>query len=150
VDRVFLDANILFAAARKPYAKVLRVWDIPSVVLLTSAYAIDEARRNLTDTEQQARLDRLVRSVQVVFPAQASGREERQAVKRSRRRSWRTREAEAVELPPDDRPILVAAIEARATHLLTGNHRDFGKLYGRRIARVLVLPPAEYPPLFKG
>jgi predicted nucleic acid-binding protein len=150
VDRVFLDANILFAASRKPTARILRLWDIPSVVLLTSAYGIDEARRNLHETEQHARLDRLIRSVQVVFPSHPSGREERQAAKRSRRRSWRTREAEAVELPPDDRPILLAAVEARATHLLTGNHRDFGKLYGRRIASVLVLPPAEYPPLFKG
>lgn len=50
-------------------------------------------------------------------------------------------------LPLDDQPILRAAVEVKATHLLTGNHRDFGAAYGRRIAGVLILPPAEYPAL---
>ena len=51
-----------------------------------------------------------------------------------------------VDLPDDDRPILLAAIEARATHLLTGNFRDFHPLYGRPVEGVLILRPADYPP----
>jgi hypothetical protein len=47
-------------------------------------------------------------------------------------------------LPPDDVPILAAAIACRATHLLTGDIRHFGPLHGRRVAGVLVLRPAEY------
>jgi predicted nucleic acid-binding protein len=147
VDRVFLDANILFAAALAPKAKMLRLWEIPSVVLLTSAYAVEEARRSLHEAKQRARLDRLLRSVQIVASPHQPAREERRAAKRRRRRSWRSRQADALRLPPDDRPILQAAVAAKASHLLTGNHRDFGAYYGQHVAGVLILPPAEYPPL---
>jgi len=38
-----------------------------------------------------------------------------------------------IALPEKDRPILLAAIEARATHLITGDKRLFGKYFGKRI-----------------
>ncbi len=44
-------------------------------------------------------------------------------------------------------PILLAAIDGRATHLLTGDREHFGSFYRREIGGVLILPPAEYPPL---
>ena len=43
-----------------------------------------------------------------------------------------------------DRPILLAAIQAQATHLLTGDKRHFGSLYGQSISGVLILRPADY------
>jgi len=43
-----------------------------------------------------------------------------------------------------DVPILLAAIEARATHLITGDMRHFGPHFGKRIEGILVLSPADY------
>ena len=50
----------------------------------------------------------------------------------------------ALELPQKDWPILLAAISVGATHLLTGDFRHFGPLYGERIEGVLILSPGEY------
>ena len=50
----------------------------------------------------------------------------------------------ALELPDKDRLILLAAVSAGATHLLTGDFRHFGPYYGERIEGVLVMPPGEY------
>ncbi len=47
-------------------------------------------------------------------------------------------------VPYNDQPILLAAIGADATHLLTGDYAHFGKLYGSTIGVVLVLPPSEF------
>jgi len=52
-----------------------------------------------------------------------------------------------VVLPEKDRPILLAAIRAHATHLLTGDKQHFGPLYGQSISGVLILRPADYPGL---
>ena len=128
MDRVFLDANILFSAALRPDVRVRRLWELHDVELLTSEYAVEEARRNLGDAERVRTLAQVVRATTIVethdivvpLPAAASC------------------------LPLDDRPILLAAMTARATHLLTGNSNDFGPLLGKRIGGVMVLLPAEY------
>jgi len=44
-------------------------------------------------------------------------------------------------LPLKDRPILGGAIGGRATHLLTGDERDFGKYWGRTIQGVKIVSP---------
>jgi hypothetical protein len=41
-------------------------------------------------------------------------------------------------------PILLAAIASGATHLITGDLRDFKTLFGRKIGGVLVLRPRDY------
>jgi hypothetical protein len=51
---------------------------------------------------------------------------------------------EGVSLPKKDIPILLAAIEARATHLLTGDFRHFGSYFGKRVEGILVLPPGGH------
>jgi hypothetical protein len=38
----------------------------------------------------------------------------------------------------------LAAIEARATHLLTGDFRHFGSYFGKKLEGIFVLPPGEY------
>jgi len=48
-----------------------------------------------------------------------------------------------VRLHAKDVPILLAAISATATHLLTGD-RDFDAYFGKSIGGVLILRPAEY------
>jgi hypothetical protein len=49
-----------------------------------------------------------------------------------------------VSLPEKDAPILLAAVAARATHLITGDLRHFGPLFSKRIAGLIILPPADY------
>ena len=104
--RLFLDANVLFTAAHNPAGKAALVieegirgrW-----ALATSRLAVDEATHNLRLKYPEAfpRLDPLLAAVRVLphRPARAC----------------------PVELPPKDRPILQAALDCRATHLLTGD-----------------------------
>jgi predicted nucleic acid-binding protein len=47
-------------------------------------------------------------------------------------------------LPSKDEPILRAAIAGKATHLVTGDVRHFGKLFGTTIAGVSVVTPAMF------
>jgi len=124
VDRVFLDANVLLSAAYRPTSKLRELWRRPGVKPLTSAYAVEEALRNLDDGEQRQGLDTLLGSVTVVGEAPE-------------------RELQ-VELVAKDRPILAAAIAARATHLLTGDLRDFGRFLGQSVEGVRIVQPAEY------
>lgn len=126
MDRVFLDANVLFSAAYRVHSGLLRSWKLAGVELLTSSYALEEARRNLVDDAQRERLTTLLTEVRVVEEALPS------------------ETAMDVELPEKDWPILAAAIRSRATHLLTGDKTHFGKYFGRRLKGILVLTPGEY------
>ena len=49
-----------------------------------------------------------------------------------------------VDVPAKDRPILQAAIAAKATHLITGDVTHFGEYFGRQIGGVLILAPGDY------
>ncbi len=126
---MFLDANVLFSAAYAPGNRFLRLWQLEGVQLLTSAYALEEARRNLQQAEQQERLDRLTESLEVpkvslisLMPAIAA----------------------EVNLPEKDYPILAGAVQTRATHLLTGDVRHFGPYLGETVKGVLIQTPAQY------
>jgi len=125
-DRVFLDANILVSAAWRASNGLLALWKLADVDLLTSAYAIVEADRNIRTAEQRTRLYRLVQSVEIVDEPQG--------------RSL----PKGVRLPPKDVPILLAAVESRANYLLTGDKEHFGVYFGERVAGVLILRPAEF------
>ena len=125
-DLVFLDANILFSAAYGSPG-LRRLWDLAAAGecrLLTSAQAVEEARRNLDTPAQLRRLAGYARRVELV-PQPPDG-------------------PCRLELPPEDRLIFLAAAAAGATHLLTGDARHFGAYYGRRMQGVRVLRPAEY------
>jgi uncharacterized protein len=126
VDRLFLDANILFSAAYRDAAGLARFWSLKNAALLSSRYAVEEARLNLRDAEQRTRLAALVSRIQVV-PNTFLGPL-----------------PDGIDLPEKDRPILLSAIGARATHLITGDKDDFGQFFGRTISGVLILPPAAY------
>lgn len=125
-DVVFLDANVLFSAAYRPGAGLRRLWELPEVRLVTSAYASEEARRNLSDTDQLARLDTLAGRMEI--------RVEESDVPLP----------EGVALPAKDRPILGGAIRVGATHLLTGDMRHFGPYIGRTVGGVRILFPGDY------
>ncbi len=132
MNRVFLDANVLFSAAWRDGAGLLRLWQLPETGLLTSHYAAEEARRNLESEEQRERLRRLMATVNLVSEG------------------LHGQLPDQVQLPAKDQPILLAAIQARASHLLTGDKQHFGALYGQVIAGVLILRPGDYPARMAG
>jgi len=111
--KLFLDANILFTAARTPAGKAAFViacggegyWQ-----LVTSAYAVEEARRNLERKTPAAlrQLPDLLGNFEIVVPSPAVPCPD--------------------VLPVKDRPIFQAAHTGAASHLLTGDLKDFGPL----------------------
>ena len=129
MDRLFLDANVLFSAAYLSESPLRKLWSLPRVKLVTSAFALEEARRNLAAYRPEALslLDELCASLTLAPEVDVT-----------------LRFPDDIELPEKDRPILAAALTVGCTHLLTGNTRHFGALYGRRVGGVLVLTPAEY------
>lgn len=126
MDRVFLDANVLFSAAYRADSGLATLWARSGTQLVSSRYAALEAGLNLPHESQRLRLEQLMRNVEIVAE---SGD---QALPRG------------IVLPAKDRPILVAAVCGGCTHLLTGDVRHFGKLLGKTVAGVLILRPAEY------
>ena len=48
MDSSFLDANVLFSAAYRSDAGLRKLWRLPGVRIVSSAYAVEEARRNLS------------------------------------------------------------------------------------------------------
>lgn len=126
-DRVFLDANVLFSAAYMESTSLLQLWKLDGVVLLTSEYAVEEARRNLASHRPAGvrRLTRLLKPLVIV----SEGASHFEGID---------------EFPAKDRPIIGAAIAACATHLLTGDKRHFGKLFGKKKHGILVLAPSDY------
>jgi len=125
MDRLFLDANVLSSAAYRTESGLHRLWELSECVLITSRYAIGEARVNLDEHTQRERLEKLCRPIHLVDASSALL-------------------PPGTLLPQKDRPILSAAIEANATHLLTGDVRHFGSLLGKIIAGVLIQLPGQY------
>lgn len=125
MDRLFLDANVLFSAAYRPGAGLLHLWKLDNAVLCSSRYALEEARINLAEEEQRARLTKLSEAVRLFDAAQR-------------------KLPRGISLPEKDVPIMLAAIEARATHLLTGDVRHFGRYFGKKIEGITIVLPGEY------
>lgn len=131
MKRVFLDANVLFTAAHNPAGKAALVialgakgkWEVVS-----SSYAAEEARRNIASKfpQSESRLRNLIESISIV--ASGSGADC------------------PVKLPDKVRPIMEAAIRSRASHLLTGDLRDFGALMNkpRQTAGIVIQTVAEF------
>jgi len=127
VDRIFLDANILFSVACGSPG-LIRLWEFAEkndCMLLASNYVVEEARRNLSHAEQTEELDRLLLKVKIVpdidpqLPC-------------------------PVDLPEKDRPVLLAAISTKANYLLTGDAIHFGKYFGKTVRGVRICRPRDY------
>ena len=109
--RLFFDANVLFTAAHNPMGKAAFVielagrghWDV-----LTSSFAVEEARRNLARKYPDClpSFERIIADMAVIVTCRAGEC--------------------SLPLPEKDRPIFAAAHQCRATHLLTGDKRHFG------------------------
>ena len=112
MNRLFLDANVLFTAAHNPAGKASLVFELAAMghwAIVTSGLAVEEARHNLRLKYPACllRLEMLLKSA-LVAPVAAD-------------RSC------PLDLPAKDVPIFLAAVHTRATHLLTGDLRHFGR-----------------------
>jgi hypothetical protein len=125
MDRLFLDANVLVSAALANNARLQVFWKFRHAALCSSRYAVEEARANLEEHEQKSRLARLLWKVELFDAAP-------RAI------------PDGVRLPGQDVPILLGAIEARASHLITGDVQHFGQYYGKKTEGVLIVSPAGY------
>ena len=125
MDRLFLDANVLFSAAYRLDTGLLQLWKMKNAVLCSSRYAFEEAKINLADEDQRSRLVKLSGLVHLFEAGQG-------------------RLPKGISLPEKDAPILLAAIAAQATHLLTGDVRHFGPYFGTRREGILIMLPGEY------
>lgn len=94
-------------------------------------YALEEARINLAEEEQRARLTKVSEAVHWFDAAQR-------------------KLPRGISLPEKDVPIILAAIEARATHLLTGDVRHFGPYFGKKIEGIAIVLPGEYLRMLTG
>lgn len=126
MDIVFLDANVLFSAAYQLESHFLKLWNIVDARLVSSNYAAEEASRNLQGDDRRDRLENLLRSVRLV-----EATPDRHLPK-------------GIILPAKDEPILLAAITANATHLLTGDWKHFGRYRNTVIEGVLILSTTSY------
>lgn len=126
--RIFLDANILFSAAKSPGAiqRLLTLLLEARHECWVDEYVLTEARRNLELKAPNglAVLERLLKRLRVA-PLRPRGAE-----------------LDAGEpLPEKDRPILAAAIHLACDALVTGDRTHFGPLYGRSIRGVTIHSP---------
>jgi hypothetical protein len=129
VDRIFLDANVIYAAAYREASPLRRLWELPDVVLWTSDYAAGEAMGNLAEDRPKrvAWLQTLLARLRIESQPQGEAAP-----------------GENVRLPAKDRPILLAAIRVGAKYLLTGDKTHFGPYFGQVLGGVTVLLPSEY------
>ena len=49
-----------------------------------------------------------------------------------------------IDVAAKDRPVVSAALAAKATHLITGDVRHFRAHYGRRVAGMTIQRPTDY------
>lgn len=127
--RVFLDANILFSAARAEGAmrRLLALAEAAGHELWADVYVFEEARRNLAAKapEGLAVLDAIARRIRIGnLPL------------------TQKLVQEAVALPEKDRPVLAAAIHHRCDMLVTGDRTHFGPFYGKQLLGVRIVSPA--------
>jgi len=125
MDRLFLDANVLFSAAYKANARLLELWKLSDVLLWSSRYALEEVRVNFSGEDQIRRLKKLAEALTL---HEAADR----------------KIPAGIRLPEKDVPILQAALGAHANYLLTGDIRHFGPYLGRKVGGVVILLPAQY------
>ncbi len=126
--RVFLDANILFSAAKSDGAVrlLLNLLLKAGHECCVDGYVTEEARRNLA-----AKAPAELPALEVLLQ-----RLDRKGVQHADT----TLEA-ALPLPEKDRPVLAAAIRHGCEALVTGDRSHFGPLYGTRIHGVAIHSP---------
>jgi len=128
--RIFLDANILFSAAKSSGAVRAFMAQLRTHghTLVADAYVVGEARRNIEAKFPAAMEDFAVLMTTVEASTGVCGP---------------LPEASAPELPAKDRPVLAASIHHGCQILLSGDKTHFGPLYGQTIEGVEIHSPAS-------
>ena len=127
VDRIFLDANILFSVAYGSLG-LERLWELQSkgyCVLLASRYVIEEAKRNLAKPGELNKLEAYLSNVKIVLEADPSI-------------------DCPINLPEKDQPVLMAAISAKADYFLTGDIKHFEEYFGQTVTGVRICMARNY------
>lgn len=123
----FLDANVVFSACLSSQGQARALFKLAQAgycTLVTSSYAIEETRRNLSVKYREhlatlQDLEPLLTTVPEAPPVLVA---------------WASRHVVA-----KDAPILAAAVASGADYLVTGDQRHFGHLYGQALERITVL-----------
>lgn len=127
--RIFLDANIIFSAARSDGAvrKLLTLLLADKHVLCVDEYVMNEARRNLSAKATPDALqfvDAMTTKLEI-SAARIGGAN-------SPDTGW---------LPDKDRPVLAAAIRLHCDALVTGDITHFGAGFGKSFGGVVIYSP---------
>lgn len=135
--RVFLDANILFAAAWRPAGGCKKLLDTlaqNAAQLGTSEYAAQEAQRNIrkkilkitgSSFQEEEALDEVLQKVHLISNAEIPVI------------------ANHTNVPLKDWPIVEGAIAFGATHLLTGDKDHFGHYQNKKMHGVKIVFAAD-------
>jgi predicted nucleic acid-binding protein len=132
--RVFLDANILFSAAKSNSAirQLLQHLKQANHTLVADSYVQAEASRNIAakaDAQAVNDLAALLGQVDVNTVQFAHAPP--------------TLQVAALWLPEKDRPVLLAAMALACDVLVTGDSTHFGPGYGQRFEGVTVCSPRQ-------
>jgi uncharacterized protein len=123
--RIFLDANILFSAAKSDGAirNLLVLLRHAGHHCVADAFVAEEARRNLAMKApgHEAAFEALLAFIELAGVRRGDDVLD-----------------PAVKLAEKDRPVLAAAIDLRCAALVTGDRNHFGALYGRTINGVAI------------
>ena len=127
--RVFLDANILFSAAKSDGAvrALVRLLVDRGHECWVDAYVVIEARRNL-----QAKGAEAMDVLEALLPHLRLASTTAVAAVPAADLSW---------LPEKDRPVLAAAMRLRCDALVTGDRTHFGAGYGHSFGGVTLYSP---------
>lgn len=121
--KVFLDANILFSSSVEK-SRVRQLVNIiqNNGICITNSYAIEKAKRNIIAKKFGSieQLEFLLEKITIndsLIPNLP------------------------VTLREKDIPILAGAIAVECTHLVTGDKKDFGFLFGQSVSGVKIVSP---------
>ena len=126
--RIFLDANILFSAAKSDGAvrRLLELLMKARHECCADGFVLEEARRNLAAKAP----DGLVMLDSLLARMEVAGAQPFNAALDA-----------ALPLPDKDRPVLATAIRLGCAALVTGDRTHFGPLYGRTFRGVIIHSP---------
>ena len=123
--RIFLDANVLFSAAKSDGAikQLLTLLEKSGHECCADGYVIEEARRNLIAKapDRAVVLEGLLSRMKTTIAQRGDAALEA-----------------SLPLPAKDRPVLAAAIHQGSDALVTGDRTHCGALYGRTIHGVTI------------
>ncbi len=131
MNRLFLDANVLFTAAHNPDGKASLIialgikgaWE-----LYTSGFAVEEARRNLAVkySSVEKKFNEFISMIIIVAETPDA--------------------PYPTNLDEKDRPIFQAAHVCRASHLITGDLAHFGVFMNKpdETSGIIILTPAMF------